>query len=244
MNEDWYPGIRTFCSYWSHAPMLQHTFATLEKEFSDDNDACIDAAKAMVECACKVIVKSLDDPHAPLIQNRQNPSFGEWLSTAVRVMKLGDVRDEAFKKIVSQHYKLTESLGALRNVAGTVSHGKDGFLNSLSIHHRRAALLAADAIITFLHESYLEREPDPVFSMEPYDRFAESNAVIDRNTSIVANVDEAGTLEVEVIPYNDERFSLKIAPSYLLFSVDRKAYRSVLDSGKKAEITAAEDEEK
>lgn len=52
MSADWYPGIRAFCTHWKHAPMLQQTFETLEREFDDENDACIDAAKGLVECAC------------------------------------------------------------------------------------------------------------------------------------------------------------------------------------------------
>jgi len=61
MNADWYPGIRAFCKYWSHAEMLQHTFATLEQTFLEGQDACIDAAKAMVECVCQVIIANVDD---------------------------------------------------------------------------------------------------------------------------------------------------------------------------------------
>ena len=39
MNADWYPGIQAFCSHWRHAPMLQQTLDTLEREFADDSDA-------------------------------------------------------------------------------------------------------------------------------------------------------------------------------------------------------------
>ena len=66
MNADWYPGIQAFCSHWRHAPMLQQTLDTLEREFADDSDASIDAAKALVECACRLLVEELDDPAAPL----------------------------------------------------------------------------------------------------------------------------------------------------------------------------------
>jgi hypothetical protein len=65
MNADWYPGIRAFCTHWGHAQMLQHTFEALEREFNDNSDASIDAAKAVVECACRVIVDNLDNPTSP-----------------------------------------------------------------------------------------------------------------------------------------------------------------------------------
>ena len=70
MSADWYPGIQAFCSHWRHAPMLQQTLDTLEREFADDSDASIDAAKALVECACRLLVEELDDPAAPLKRNK------------------------------------------------------------------------------------------------------------------------------------------------------------------------------
>jgi len=45
--------------------MLQHTFEALEREFNDNSDPSIDAAKAVVECACRVIVDNLDNPTSP-----------------------------------------------------------------------------------------------------------------------------------------------------------------------------------
>ncbi len=160
MSESWYPGIKSFCQHWQHAPMLQQTLESLEREFAADNDACVDAAKAIVKCACRVILVNLDDPTSPLTPVEQNPDFGAWLSSAVRVLKLDQVRDASFRKLISQYHKLATSLGDLRNNSGSVSHGRDGFLLELSMHQRRAALLAADAIVTFLHEAYLEKEPE------------------------------------------------------------------------------------
>ena len=97
--------------------------------------------------------------------------------------------------------------------AGTVSHGKDGFIRKLSVHHRRAALLAADAIVTFLHEAYLERDPDPVLTLEPFERFAESNATIDEYAAIIAEADEDGILRARVLLPNNEEITLTVEPS-------------------------------
>ena len=77
MSADWYPGIKDFCAHWSHAQMLQQTFATLESEFARDSDACIDAAKGLVECACRLIIEELDDPAAPLKPTRSDVALGE-----------------------------------------------------------------------------------------------------------------------------------------------------------------------
>jgi hypothetical protein len=239
VNSDWYPGIRAFCEHWRHAPMLQQTFDALEREFAGDSDGCIDASKALVEVACQVVIANLDDPLNPQRPSSQNPDFGEWVSTAVRLLRLSEVRDEAFKKLISQHHKLTTTLGDLRNKAGTLSHGKDGFIEKLAAHHRRSALLAADAIVTFLHTAYLERDWDPVRSLEPYDRFHDANAVIDRFASLSAETDEDGLLQVTTgLPDGDELL-LVVEPSRLLFGVDRQAYKSALTLCREAEASLA-----
>lgn len=235
MTVDWTPGIRVFCAHWSHAPMLQQTFDTLESEFERDSDACMDAAKGMVECACRVLLASLDDPASPHTPKSANPSIGELLSASVRVLELGDVRDESFKKLISQYHKLTTTLDDLRNKAGTISHGKDGFIAKLSAHQRRAAVLAADAIVTFLHEAYLEREPDPVLTLEPFERFAKGNALIDARASLVAEADEEGGLQITVTLPNKEEVELVVSPAQLLFGVDREAYKLALNACREAE---------
>lgn len=237
MTVDWYPGIRACCQHWNQAQTLQNTFATLEKTFAEEQDACIDAAKAMVECVCQVIVANLDDPKSPLKPKEESPSFGTWVSVAVRLLKLSEVRDDAFKRLISQYHKLTTTLGDLRNKAGTVSHGKDGFITKLSIHHRRASILAADAIVTFLHEAYLEQEPDPLFTLEPYTRFESSNVVIDKYTVLQVDEDrDNGVLSVIAILPNGDEISLSIEPSRLLFEVDRQAYKAALNACRDAEL--------
>ena len=82
MNADWYPGIQAFCSHWRHAPMLQQTLDTLEREFADNSDASIDAAKALVECACRLLVEELDDPAAPLKPTKSDIPLAELLGLA------------------------------------------------------------------------------------------------------------------------------------------------------------------
>jgi hypothetical protein len=241
MSADWYPGIRAFCTHWKQAPMLQQTFATLEREFSDENDACIDAAKGLVECACRVLIAELDDPVAPVKPEAADTPLGHLVGVATRLLDLGAVRHRAFSDLIKQHNKLTETLRVLRNEAGTVSHGKDGFIAKLSAHHRRSAMLAADAIVTFLHEAYLEREPDPVQTFEPYERFEASNALIDEFASMRAEEGEDGLLHVVVILPGGDEVPLAIEPSRLLFGVDREAYKLVLNACREAKATAAQD---
>jgi hypothetical protein len=219
--------------------MLQHTFEALEREFRENNDACIDAAKALVECACRVLVENLDDPASPVKPIEDNPAFGTWVTAAVRVLELSEVRDEAFKKLISQHHKLTTTLGELRNTAGTVSHGKDGFIAKLSAHHRRASLLAADAIITFLHEAYLERELDAVLSKEPYEKFKATNVIIDAFASLRVEVDDDSVPRFFIVlpgPPPREEIELATTVSQILFETDREAYKLVLSACLEAKV--------
>lgn len=226
--------------------MLQQTFEALEREFNENSDACIDAAKAVVECACRIIIENLDNPTSPVKPDEENPPFGAWVSAAVRVLELSEIRDDAFKKLISQHHKLTNTLGDLRNKAGTMSHGKDGFIAKLSIHHRRAALLAADAIVTFLHEAYLERELDAVLSREPYERFQVTNDVIDEYAGLRGEMDEDGMPRLYILlPGEHPREEIELAArvSQLLFELDREAYKVVLNACLEAKAAAGPDTE-
>jgi hypothetical protein len=241
MSADWYPGIKAFSTHWRHAPMLQQTFEALEREFGEDNDACIDAAKGFVECACRVLIEELDNPLSPQKPEAADTPLGTLVGIATRLLDLGAVRHRAFSDLIKQHNKLTETLRVLRNEAGTVSHGKDGFIAKLSAHHRRSALLAADAIVTFLHEAYLEREPDPVRTFEPYERFGASNAIIDEFASLKAELDEEGSIRAVVILPDGDEVPLAIEPSRLLFGVDREAYKFVLNACREAKTAVPRD---
>ena len=244
MSLDWYPAIRECCAHWPGATMLHQTFEALEKSFDEDNDACIDCAKSIVEVVCRVIIEELDDPSAPVKPKAAYPDFGEWVSATVRILKLGDVRDTAFQKLVSQHHKLTTTLGNLRTIAGPVSHGKDGFIARLSSYHRRAAVLSADAIVAFLHQAYTEAELNLAHTHEPYERFQAQNATIDEWCAYrTAEISEEGLLEVIVaIPGPDGRpelITLEAPLSQFLFLLDRIAYVEALNAGVTAKVAAA-----
>lgn len=94
----------------------------------------------------------------------ESPSFNNWVSAGLMLLEIQSVRDDPFSKVISRHFDLVDALGKFRDKAGPVSHGKEGFAKKLSAHHRRAAVLAADALVTFLHEAYLERE-NPIQSL-------------------------------------------------------------------------------
>jgi hypothetical protein len=135
MSLDWCSGIREACLHWKDTtPMLQQTFKALERTLEHDNDACIDCAKTIVEVMCQVVVENFHTQQVPLRPAQENPTLSDWLSAAIRALKLGDIRDEKFKKLVSSHHKLADALNELRNKAGPASHGKNPYLKRLAIH--------------------------------------------------------------------------------------------------------------
>jgi hypothetical protein len=235
MSLDWYPGIRECCAHWSDAAMLQQTFQALDKEFMSDNDACIDCAKSIVEVVCRVIVDELENQTAPVRPVEANPNFGAWVSAAVKALKLGDTRNNAFNKLVSQHHKLTATLGDLRNDAGPVSHGKDAFVARLSAYHRRAAVLSADAIVAFLHTAYLEAELNLARTREPYERFGKFHASVDRYASLRLENDEDNSYFLIVTIAGGEDITVPVSASEILFHLDRTAYVEALKAGQDAD---------
>lgn len=243
MSPDWCPGIREACLHWRDAPMLQQTFEALERTLEQENDACIDCAKSIVEVFCRIIVDELDSPTQPVKPKAAAPDFGEWVGAAVRVLKLGENQNNKFLKLVSQHHKLTTALGDLRNESGPVSHGRDGFLAKLSVHHRRSAVLSADALVTFLHQAYLEAQRDPVSSREPWERFEAFNQLIDTNIGLELVTDDEGNSELRVLLPGDEYLSLNISVSRLLYQLDRDAYIEALNAARGVPVPVAEPNE-
>lgn len=232
MSLDWCPGIREACSHWQDAPMLQQTFEALEQTLAQDNDACIDCAKTVVEVMCRVIVESFHTQEFPLKPVQENTSLSEWLTAAVRALKLGDVRDDKFRKLVSIHHKLAHALNDLRNNAGPASHGKDPYLDRLMVHHKRSSVLAADAIVAFLHKAYLDSQLDPLSSREPWERFEKDNTLIDAYVGLSIDTDEEDMPTLRFLLPKGDELLLKVEVSRLLYLLDREAYIEALNASR------------
>jgi hypothetical protein len=220
--------------------MLLQTFEVLERTLEQDNDTCIDCAKTVVEVTCRVIVESFHTAREPLKPTHETPSLSDWLSAAVRALKLGDVRDEKFKKLVSSHHKLGDALNELRNKAGPASHGRDPYLERLAIHHRRTAVLAADAIVAFLHQAYLDSQLDPTSSREPWERFEEANTLIDTNVGLEIEFEDGDLPTLKFLLPGGDELPIKIEVSRLLYQLDRDAYVEALNAARGAVAPVAE----
>lgn len=240
MTLDWCPGIREACGHWRDAPMLQQTFEAMERNLEQNNDTCIDCAKNVVEVVCRVVVESFRTQQNPLKPTPETPSLSDWLTAAIRALKLGDVRDDRFKKLVSSHYKLADSPNNLHNKAGPASHGKDPYLARLAQHHRRSAVLAADAIVAFLHQAYLDALLDPISSREPWERFAEDNALIDAHVGLAVDAEDADSLTLRFLLPGGDKLPINIEVSRLLYQLDRDAYVEALNAERGAPAQVVE----
>lgn len=239
MSLDWCPGIREACVHWRDAPMLQHTFEALQASLESESDASIDAAKGLVECVCRVVIDQLDDPASPL-KPRDEATINHWVSAAIRLLRPDDVRNRQFADLIKHHNGLAHSLRVLRNDAGPLSHGKDGFIQALTVYHRRAAILAADAIVTFLHKSYLEAQLDPSSSREPWERFAQDNALIDAHVGLVVDAEDGGSPTFRFLLPGGDELPINIEVSRLLYQMDRGAYVEALNAARGAPTPAVE----
>jgi len=235
----WYPGIQRTCANWPNAPMLQQTFQAFEQAFIDNNDTIIDCAKSLVEVVCQTIIDEFHSSNAPFLPTSALPSLSEWLSAAIKALKLGDVRDQQFQKLVSSHHKLVNALNDLRNSGGPVSHGKDAYLERLSQHHRKMAVLAADTIIIFLFEAYQDIHLLLSFSREGYERLEHWNRQIDKYTLVNLTGDEESSevLTLEFRLPNGEQIPLLVEPSKLLYYLDREAYISAKNAATSVQIS-------
>ena len=212
MSQDMCPGIREACTHWRDAPMLQQTFEALECTLDQDNDACIDCAKAVVESACQIIMTSFHSSQNPLRPVTETPTLSEWLSAAVKALKLGDVRDDKFKKLVSSH-------------------------------HRRSAVLAADAIVAFLHKAYMDAQLDPASSREPWERFGSENALIDAHIGLEVELEDNDSPTLRFLLPGGDELPIKMEISRLLYLVDRGAYVEALNAARSVPVPEPENVE-
>lgn len=239
MTLDWCPGIREACEYWRDAPMLQHTFEALQASLENGSDASIDAAKGLVECVCRMVIDQLDDHTSPL-KPRDEAPITQWVSAAIRLLRPIDVRDRQFADLIKHHNGLAESLRLLRNDAGPLSHGKDGFIQALTIYHRRSAILAADAIVAFLHQAYLDTQLDPISSHEPWERFAEENTLIDAHVGLAVDAEDGDSPTLRFLLPGGDELPINIEVSRLLYQLDRDAYVEALNAARGAPASVVE----
>lgn len=223
------PQFRRARERWQEAPTLATHYDAVVKNYDSGAYGIIGSVKSFIECVCITVLGEFgktppSDANITLLFGEALKSLG--LESGRSAGKLG--------RLLSAHNKMTEALRDMRNEHDPVAHGKDGFLDTLTVNECRAFLVTADTILALILAAYDGTEPDLRFTREPYERFARFHDRVDNATSIDADVDTDGDIETLVVRLRTatlpEGFEIRLEPSKLLYAVDREMYVQLLAS--------------
>lgn len=222
------PNYRRARQRWPDAPTLGKCHEALRACFDTNAHGLVEHVKSFIESVCLTIMGELREP-----MPSSTPSTTELLVSALNPLGLRNTRGASkLDKVLSGFNRLADALSEMRNDNGPVAHGKDAFLDALTIDHARAFLHTADAILGVLLNAFEGKQPDLTVTREPYERFPHLNERIDRAVSVEARIDEDGERAMVVFSVaagpRDEAIELRVEPSRLLYGIDRSAYIEVV----------------
>ena len=238
--DDVSPAFKAAATRWPDAPNIQAHYADLARAFENNSSILIELCKSFLEMVCITIVNELDKE----LPTTSTPTTTEHLTYALNALGILNQRgSSALGKILSGYNKLSNGLSDIRNQAGSVAHGKDGFIDAISERHARVYLLSADAIIALLLQAYDGVEPSVLKTRESHHCFAHYNDRIDVATQVEAKVDEDGVVELSFRAGTlEDGFDIRVPASELLYYLDRQAYVDVLDALRGIRTQTEEDE--
>lgn len=233
------PNYRRAQQYWPDAPSLGAHYEALATNFSGNGFGLVEHVKSFVESVCLTI---MTEHRVPMPSS--DPSTTELLGAALRSLGLQNSRGATkLDLVLSGFNKLSDGLTAVRNELGAIAHGKDGFLDAITVDHARAFLHTGDAIIGVLLNALDGKQPDMIATRQPYESFPHLNERIDRAVGVGVRIDEDADRPIVVLSVTTGRsadaIELRVEPSRFLFGIDREAYVEVL---KTAEPAASEEE--
>lgn len=233
------PNYRRAQQRWPDAPTLAKCHEALRACFDTNTHGQVEHVKSFIESVCLTIMGELREP-----MPSATPSTTDLLIAALNALGLRNTRGASkLDKVLSGFNRLAEALSEMRDHNGPVAHGKDGFLDALTVDHARAFLHLGDAILGVLLSALEGKQPDLTVTREPYESFPHLNERIDRAISVEARIDEDGERPMVVFSVatgpRGEGIELRVEPSRLLYGIDRSAYIEVLRT---ADLVVAEAE--
>jgi len=230
------PNFRLARDRWPNAPTLTAHYEVLENIYRTNGHGLVDAAKSFLESVCLTVLSDFGTP-----MPTSTPSSTEMLVAALRVLGLQNSRGaNKLDRVLSAYNRLSDALSEMRNDCGPVAHGREGFLDRLTIHHTRAFLLVGDSILSILLSALDGKEPDIEFTREPYETFVHLHEKVDASVSVGIELDETQDVQVVVVTFDSpglpDGYKLRIEPSRLLFNVDRTAYIEFLAAAGSVEL--------
>lgn len=235
------PNYRRASERWPQAPALLQYHEAISNCIAGDGHGVVEHVKSFIECVCITILGEFGEPLPS-----SDPTSTELLVAALKPLGLQNTRGASkLDKVLSAFNRLSDALSEMRNENGPVAHGKDGFLDVIEEDHARAFLHAGDAIVGLLLNALEGKQPNLLFTREPYERFKHLCDRIDRSVGIEAEVDDESGGPILVLSLSifgrTEKLKLRIEPSRLLYGIDRTAFVGVLTDA--PETLEVEDEE-
>ena len=235
------PSLRRAALRWPDANNLRIRYEEMRTAYDAGSDAVLEHCKAIIETVCHTILEEMGAGPP------ENDDLTAYVIAARSALGIDNTRGASrFDSVLSAHNRLTDAIKEVRNVEGAVAHGKDGFLDRMSVYHARTYVLAADTVVGLLVEAFDGVQPSLRHTRDPHERFEHLNARINDRVAIEAvSDDEDGTVVLTVRAGGGlDPFELRFSPSRLLYDLDREAYVEVLDALREApQEPAAEREE-
>jgi abortive infection Abi-like protein len=237
------PNYRRAQQRWPGAPTLAKCHEALRACFDSNAHGMVEHVKSFIESVCLTIMGELREP-----MPSSTPSTTDLLIAALSPLGLRNTRGASkLDKVLSGFNKLADALTEMRNANGPVAHGRDAFLDALTVDHARAFLHTGDAILGVLLSALEGKQPDLTVTREPYESFPHLNERIDRAVSMEARIDEEGERPMVVFSVatglRGEAIELRVEPSRLLYGIDRSAYIEVLRTADLVVVEGEESEE-
>lgn len=221
------PNYRRASERWPQASSLLQYHEAISNCIAGNGHGVVEHVKSFIECVCITILGEFGEPLP------SDPTSTELLVAALKPLGCQNSRGASkLDKVLSAFNRLSDALSEMRNENGPVAHGKDGFLDAIEEDHARAFLHTGDAIVGLLLNALEGRQPNLLFTREPYERFKHLCDRIDRSVGIEAKVDDEGAGPMLVLSLSifgrTEKLDLRIEPSRLLYGIDRTAFVGVL----------------
>lgn len=222
------PNYRRAQQRWPDAPTLSKCYDSLSECFAGDAFGMIEHVKSFIESVCVTIMGEFREP-----MPSSTPSLTDLLVAALRPLGLRNSRGASkLDKVLSGFNKLAEALTDVRNELGPIAHGRDAFLDAMTVDHARAFLYTGDAILAVVLSALEGKQPDLTVTREPYESFPHLNERIDRAVNVGVRIDQDGDRPMVVFAVAvgppDEAIEIRAEPSRLLYGVDRASYIEVL----------------
>jgi len=237
------PNFRLAKERWPEAPTLSSHYDSLVESYATNNFVLIEIIKSFIESVCLTILVEFGKS-----MPTSDPSTTDMLVETLKCLGFENTRGASkLDKVLSAYNRLAEALTEMRNENGQIAHGKDGFLDTLTNNHTRAFLFIGDTLVGLLLSALEGKEPDLIFTREPYERFSHLHDQIDYSVVVETSIEGDEDLPIIVVKMRSGNVSdeviLRIEPSRLLYNLDRTAYVELLSAIEIDQVTTESEDE-